>query len=157
MKIELWVVGKTNFAYLDEGIGLYTRRLSHYLKFSVTIIADQKNVTNIDNQLLKKLEGNAILKKITADDFLILLDERGNEMTSEALAKWLERQLQSQQKRLIFLIGGAFGFSDEVYARANMQWSLSKLTFSHQMIRLFAVEQIYRAMTILRNEPYHNS
>ena len=157
MKIELLMVGKTSFSYLEEGILMYSKRLTHYLSFSTTVIPDQKNVTNINAEQLKKLEGATILKKILADDYLVLLDEQGKSWSSVEFSKWIEKKLQSQQKRIIFLIGGAYGFSEDVYSRANEQWSLSKLTFSHQMIRLFAVEQIYRAMTIIKNEPYHNS
>ncbi len=157
MKIELLMVGKTSFSYLEEGILMYSKRLTHYLTFSMTVIPDQKNVTNINAEQLKKLEGAAILKKIHTDDYLVLLDEQGKSWSSIEFSKWIEKKLQSQQKRIVFLIGGAYGFSEDVYSRANEQWSLSKLTFSHQMIRLFAVEQIYRAMTIIKNEPYHNS
>lgn len=155
MKIELWAIGKTNEKYLEEGIAIFEKRLKNYLPFSFQILPDVKQKT-ADGIQLKKKEGEAVLSKLNPDDFLVLLDEKGREFTSVELAQWMEKRLASSQRRLIFLIGGAFGFSPELYARCNEKLALSKLTFSHQMVRLFFLEQLYRAMTILKNEPYHN-
>ncbi len=156
MKVEFWVIGKTNTSYLKEGILVYEKRLKHYLSYSSTIIPDIKNPKNYSPTQLKKKEGESVLDKVKKEDYLVLLDENGKHFSSEAFAKFMEQQFNQSKKRLIFLVGGAFGFSDEVYARANQKIALSKMTFSHQMVRLFFVEQLYRAMTILKNEPYHN-
>jgi 23S rRNA (pseudouridine1915-N3)-methyltransferase len=155
VKIELWAIGKTSEKYLEEGIAIFDKRLKNYLPFAWIILPDVKLKTT-DGNLLKKEEGKLILSKLQADDYLILLDENGKQLTSMELAQWTERRLASSGRRLVFLVGGAFGFAPEVYARAQEQLSLSKMTFSHQMVRLFFIEQLYRAMTILRNEPYHN-
>ncbi|MBX2892370.1 MAG: 23S rRNA (pseudouridine(1915)-N(3))-methyltransferase RlmH [Saprospiraceae bacterium] len=155
MKVELWAIGKTSEKYLETGIEIFEKRLKNYLPFSWTILPDVKLKTTNGAQL-KQEEGKMALAKINPDDYLVLLDERGQELGSVQLARWLERRLAASHRRLIFLIGGAFGFSPEVYARANEQLSLSKMTFNHLMARLFFLEQLYRAMTILRNEPYHN-
>lgn len=155
MKVELWAIGKTSEKYLETGIEIFEKRLKNYLPFSWTILPDVKLKTTNGAQL-KQEEGKMVLAKINPDDYLVLLDERGQELSSVQLARWLERRLAASHRRLIFLIGGAFGFSPEVYARANEQLSLSKMTFNHLMARLFFLEQLYRAMTILRNEPYHN-
>lgn len=155
MKIELWVIGKTSETYLETGIRVFEKRLKNYLPFALHVLPDIRLKTT-DGAKIKQEEGKMLLAKINPDDYLVLLDERGQEFTSVELSRWLERRLIASNRRLIFLIGGAFGFSPEVYARANEQLALSKLTFSHQMARLFVVEQLYRAMTILKNEPYHN-
>ncbi len=155
MKIELWAIGKTNEKYLEAGIEIFEKRLKNYLPFTFYILPDVKQKTT-DGAQLKKKESEIILSKLAPEDFLVLLDEQGREYTSTALAHWLERRLATSQRKMVFLIGGAFGFSPEIYARANEQLALSKLTFSHQMVRLFFLEQLYRAMTILKNEPYHN-
>jgi len=155
VKVELWAIGKTSEKYLEEGIGIFEKRLKNYLPFSWVILPDVKLKTT-DGALLKKEEGKLILSKLQSDDFLVLLDENGKQLTSMELAQWMERRLASSGRRLVFLVGGAFGFAPEVYARAQEQLSLSKMTFSHQMVRLFFLEQLYRAMTILKNEPYHN-
>lgn len=157
MKAALWWVGDTSFSYIKEGQDIYTKRLKHFLPFETQLIPDVKNAKSRTQEQLKKKEGEAILKKLDKGDCLLLLDERGKEFSSVKFAKYLENQLQMSHKRIIFLIGGAYGFSDEVYARANGKISLSKMTFSHQMVRVFALEQIYRAMTILRNMPYHHA
>jgi 23S rRNA (pseudouridine1915-N3)-methyltransferase len=157
MKAALWWVGDTSFSYIKEGQDIYTKRLKHFLPFETQLIPDIKNAKNMNQEQLKKKEGAAILKKLDKGDCLLLLDERGKELSSVKFAQYLENQLQMSHKRIIFLIGGAYGFSDEVYARANGKISLSKMTFSHQMVRVFALEQIYRAMTILRNMPYHHA
>ena len=157
MKIEFWVIGKTSFAYLTEGMQLYEKRITRYLPFDSFVIPDIKNAKNLSQEELKKKEGQLILKKIEKNDLLILLDEKGKTFTSIKFSKWLEQQLQYSARRMIFVVGGAYGFSDEVYARANGKISLSDMTFSHQMIRLFFLEQLYRALTITKNEPYHHS
>lgn len=155
MKIELWVIGKTAFKYLDEGIAVYEKRLKHYTSFDLVVIPDIKNPP-LSIEALKTKEGELILNKLTKDDFFILLDENGKHNTSIDFSKFIEQQQMNATKRIVFQIGGAYGFSDAVYARANQKLSLSKMTFSHQMIRLFFVEQLYRAFTILKGEKYHN-
>ena len=155
MKIELWLVGKTTFKYLDEGISIYEKRLQHYTSFELVVLPDIRNVP-LSTETLKIKEGELILSKIQKEDVLILLDENGKNLSSVELSKFIENQQLSATKRVIFQIGGAFGFSEAVYNRANVKLSLSKMTFSHQMIRLLFVEQLYRAFTILRGEKYHN-
>jgi len=155
MKIELWAIGKTSEPYLETGLDIFEKRLKNYLPFSWTVLQDVK-VKTTDAAILKKEEGKIILAKLKPEDHLVLLDENGRQYTSVELSNWMERRLSDSRKRLVLLIGGAFGFAPEVYARANEQLSLSKMTFSHQMVRLFLMEQLYRSMTILRNEPYHN-
>jgi 23S rRNA (pseudouridine1915-N3)-methyltransferase len=157
MKVELWAIGKTNERYLEEGMALYEKRLKHYLPFQWMVIPDIKGAGSLSAQQVKAKEGESILSKLKDDDLLILLDERGRSLSSEGFATYLDKKLQQSQRRLIFLIGGAYGFSDALYERAKDQLSLSSMTFSHQMVRLFFMEQLYRAMTILRNEPYHNA
>lgn len=155
MKVEFWAIGKTSEKYLETGIGIFEKRLKNYLPFSFLALPDVKLKTT-DSVRLKHEEGKMLLSRIAPDDYIVLLDERGKEITSVELAAWLEKKLSSPVRKLVFICGGAFGFSPEVYARANEQLALSKLTFSHQMVRLFFLEQVYRAMTILKNEPYHN-
>ena len=155
MKIELWAIGKTAEPYLAMGLEIFEKRLQHYLPFQTVVLPDVKTKT-ADAALLKKEEGKMLLHKLAPDDYLVLLDEQGRQYTSVGLAQWLEHRLTASNRKMVFLIGGAFGFSPDVYARANEQIALSQLTFSHQMIRLFFLEQLYRAMTILRNEPYHH-
>lgn len=157
MKVEFWVIGKTNESYLRQGIELYVKRLSHYLPFKMIVIPDVKTSKGTKPVQLKAKEGEAILQKLKSEDLLILLDEKGKSFNSVDFAQYLDQLLMRPGRRLIFLVGGAFGFSEALYERAQGKLSLSKMTFSHQMIRLFFVEQLYRAMTILRNEPYHNS
>ena len=156
MKIEFWVIGKTSEKYLETGIEMFERRLRHYLPFSLAVLPDVKGKF-ADPEQLKRREGDMLLSRLSPDDWLVLLDEQGQDFTSVGLAQWLERKLAGSARRMVFVVGDAFGFSPEVYARAQERISLSRLTFSHQMVRLFFVEQLYRAMTILRNEPYHNA
>ena len=156
MKVELWMVGKTSFPYLQEGINIYEKRLKHYLTYKSFIISDVKNAKHLNQTQIKQKEGILIEKYLEKGDFLVLLDERGKRYTSPLFAKFLEKQLEMSHKRIIFLIGGAYGFSESIYQRANSKLSLSDMTFSHQMVRLFATEQLYRAMTILKGEPYHH-
>lgn len=156
MKVEFWVIGNTSFPYLKEGTAIYEKRLKHYIPFEYTVIPDIKNAKNLSKEQLKQKEGDQILKKLDKGDWLILLDERGKSYSSMKFAKHMDGLLQQSYKRLIFLVGGAYGFSDAVYQRSNGKLSLSPMTFSHQMVRLFVLEQLYRAMTILRNQPYHH-
>lgn len=156
MKLELKVVGKTAFSYLDEGISIYEKRLRRYCDFKMTIIPDIKNAKNLTKAQIKKKEGELILKKIEPNHFVILLDDKGKMYSSLEFSNYLEQKLLPAGRNVIFIIGGAYGFSEEVYQRANTKLSLSKMTFSHQMVRLFFVEQLYRAYSILNNEPYHH-
>lgn len=156
MKTELWVIGKTSEKYLEAGINLYLKRMRYYLPFKMEVLPDIRKAGSLNPVQLKVREGETVLSKLRPEDRLVLLDERGRQFTSEGFAEYMQRQLQGYYRRLIFLIGGARGFSDALYQRADDRLALSKMTFSHQMIRLFFLEQVYRAMTILRNEPYHN-
>jgi 23S rRNA (pseudouridine1915-N3)-methyltransferase len=156
MKVEFWVTGKTAFAYIDEGVAIYEKRLKNYLNFQIVVFQDIKNAKSLTAELLKQKECEQQLAKMSKDDFVVLMDERGKHWTSIEFANFMEQKMQQSVKRIIFVVGGAFGFSEAMYERANQQLSLSKMTFSHQMIRLFFVEQLYRAMTITRGEPYHN-
>jgi len=156
MKIELWWVGNTAERYLKEGMEVYKKRIKHYLPFEVTTIADVKNAAKMSENQLKEKEGELIFKRLKQGDRLILLDERGKTYTSLKFAAHNEKILQYSHHRIVFLIGGAYGFSDAIYKRADERWSLSSMTFSHQMVRLFTLEQIYRALTILNNQPYHH-
>ncbi|MEM7103791.1 MAG: 23S rRNA (pseudouridine(1915)-N(3))-methyltransferase RlmH [Bacteroidota bacterium] len=156
MKVELWQVGKTSFDYLKSGTDLYEKRIKNYLPFEVVTIPDIKNAKNLSVDLLKEKEGKEILKKLQPGDFLILLDEKGKSFGSVRFSAQLEKWLQLSNKRLVFLIGGAYGVSKDIFSRAQIKLSLSEMTFSHQMVRLFLIEQLYRALTIMRNEPYHH-
>lgn len=156
MKTELWLTGKTIFPYLEEGVGIYEKRLGYYLSFQSVVLPEVKNGGSLPPEQLKRKEAEVVLSRLKNEDFLVLLDERGKQFTSLEFATFLEQKLQQSHKRLIFLVGGAWGFSDEIHQRAAFKLSLSKMTFSHQMVRLFFLEQLYRAMTILRGESYHN-
>ena len=156
MKVECWFIGKTADRYLREGIDKYAQRLPHYLPFEQVVLPDIKNAGKLSPELLKQKEAELVLARLKPQDGLYILDEKGKQLTSEELAQWVDQQLQGFHRRLIFLVGGAFGFDEAIYQRANGKLSLSKMTFSHQMVRLFWLEQLYRAMTILKNEPYHN-
>lgn len=149
-------VGRTSTGFVIEGISEYSSRLKHYIPFSIQEIKDVKVSSGTGPDRQKQLEGEAVLSKIGLSDMLVLLDERGREYTSMQFAAYLEKLQVSGRKRVIFLIGGPYGFSDKVYERADAKISLSKMTFNHEMVRLFFVEQIYRGMTILRGEPYHH-
>ena len=156
MNIKLIAVGKTDNSALQELITTYEKRLSYYIKFELQLLPDIKNSKSLSEEQQKAKEGELILGNVALSHHLILLDERGKEFTSVAFADELQKKMNAGIKQLTFVIGGPYGFSKEVYDRANGKLSLSKLTFSHQMIRLFFVEQLYRAFTILRNEPYHH-
>ena len=156
MKINLFLIGKTDFSFLREGISIYEKRLKHYISFEIKIIPNLKNIKKLSTEQQKEKEGELILKQLKNTDVLILLDEKGKDFTSIAFSKFIENKMITGIKNLNFVIGGAYGFSKAVYQRANYKISLSKMTFSHQMIRLIFIEQIYRSMTILKNEPYHH-
>jgi 23S rRNA (pseudouridine1915-N3)-methyltransferase len=157
MKVKLIVIGKTDSKYLIEGIAEYQKRLKHYLPTDFIVIPDIKNTKNLSEDQQKKKEGELILGQIQQGDFVVLLDENGKQYSSVEFSKFIEKQMVAGLKNMIFVIGGPYGFSDEVYNRANFKLSLSKLTFSHQMVRLIFWEQLYRAMTILKGEPYHHN
>lgn len=155
MKIHLFMIGSTNDPRLQSLIEEYRQRLTHYVPFELVVIPDIKNAKSLSQDQLKAAEGEALLPRLTPSMDVILLDEHGREFRSVDYADYLQKKMSSG-KDLALVIGGAYGFSPAVYARANGKLSLSQMTFSHQMIRLMAIEQIYRAMTILRNEPYHH-
>ncbi len=156
MTIKLLTIGKTDDHALQTLIDTYSNRLVHYNRFELEIIPDLKNTKNLSVDQQKTSEGKLILDKLNPSDFVVLLDENGKQFSSEDFSGYIQKRLNSGMKQLIFIIGGPYGFSEEVYSRANGKLSLSKMTFSHQMVRLFFVEQLYRAFTILRNEPYHH-
>ena len=156
MQITLLAIGKTDNRHLQELMDDYTKRLSHYVKFSIEIIPDIKNAKNLSEAQQKEAEGIEILKRIQTSDALVLLDEKGKQHTSVNFANFLQKKMNSGLKNLVFVIGGPYGFSEAVYAKAQGKISLSLMTFSHQMVRLFFIEQLYRGFTILRNEPYHH-
>lgn len=156
MKICLLVIGKTDATYIIDAVKEYAGRVNHYLQFEMQTIPDIKNAKNLTLEQQKEKEGEIILKSLQAGDYLVLLDEQGKEFTSVQFANYIEKKTHTVSKRLVFVIGGPYGFSASVYHKALEKISLSKMTFSHQMIRLFFVEQLYRAMTILNNEPYHH-
>lgn len=156
MKIKLLVVGKTKDSSLIQLIEDYVKRLSHYTNFEFQIIPDLKKVKNLSKPEIKEKEGTIILNQLENSDWVVVLDEKGKEYTSMQFSSFLQKKMNAGHKQLIFIIGGPYGFSDALYKRANEKLSFSKMTFSHQMIRLFAVEQIYRGFTILKDEPYHH-
>ncbi|MCM5664071.1 23S rRNA (pseudouridine(1915)-N(3))-methyltransferase RlmH [Galbibacter mesophilus] len=156
MNIKLIAVGKTDDKDLVTLIDNYVKRLGFYVNFDFEILPDIKNVKNLSETQQKEKEGELILKKLNPTDVLILLDENGKQFSSEGFSDYLQKHMNSGVKQLIFVIGGPYGFSDGVYQKSRGKLSLSKMTFSHQMIRLFFVEQLYRGFTILRNEPYHH-
>jgi 23S rRNA (pseudouridine1915-N3)-methyltransferase len=154
--IKLIVVGKTDNQAIITLIEEYSKRLNFYIKFELEIIPDLKNTKSLSEVLQKEKEGELILKNIVPSDDLVLLDERGKSFSSVEFSEYLQKKMNSGLKQLVFVIGGPYGFSDTVYARANGKLSISKMTFSHQMIRPFFIEQLYRGFTILKNEPYHH-
>ena len=156
MKITLLTVGKTDRDWVRQGLDIYVSRLKHYIPFTLTEIPELKNVSALSKEQIKVKEGELILKSVRPTDDLILLDEHGKEYSSVQLAKILQDKISYECKDIIFVIGGAYGFSDAVYARANSKLSLSKMTFSHQMVRTIFAEQLYRAFTIMKGEPYHH-
>ncbi|MFD1316481.1 23S rRNA (pseudouridine(1915)-N(3))-methyltransferase RlmH [Namhaeicola litoreus] len=156
MKIKLLVIGKTDSKEMQSLIEIYQDRLKHYAKFELQVIPDLKKAKNLSEIQQKEKEGELILKEIQSTDELVLLDENGKTFHSVGFSEFLQKKMNSGIKQLVFVVGGPYGFSETVYQKAKGKISLSKMTFSHQMIRLFVVEQIYRAFTILNNEPYHH-
>ncbi len=156
MKILFLVIGKTDERYLEEGIQKYIKRLEHYVSFEMKVIPDIKNRKNLSEEQQKKLEGELILSNVNVSDELVLLDENGKTFSSVSFSQWIDRQQNIGNKRIIFVVGGPYGFSKEVYEKSKAKISLSEMTFSHQMIRLIFVEQLYRAFTIIKGEPYHH-
>lgn len=156
MNIELIVVGKTTHKYLEICIAEYVSRMCHYTRFSMSVIPELKNAKNLRTEQIKEQEADLILARLQPQDRIVLLDESGSMYGSVEFAGWMQRSINRGTRRLIFVVGGAYGFSDRVYDRAHERMSLSRMTFSHQMIRLLFVEQLYRCFTILSNEPYHH-
>lgn len=156
MNIELIVVGKTDSKEVAHIVDEYKGRIGFYTRFGITVIPDVKNTRSMSEAQQKRVEGEAILKLIQTSDYVALLDEKGLQPTSEEYADWLQKRMASGCKRVVFVIGGPYGFSEEVYARANGKIALSKMTFSHQIVRAIFTEQLYRAFTIINNEPYHH-
>ena len=156
MKITLLTVGKTDKDWVKQGMDIYVSRLKHYIPFSITEIPELKNVSALSREQIKAKEGELILKNVKPADNLVLLDERGKEYSSVEFAKILQDKINYEGKDIVFVIGGAYGFSEDVYRRANSKMSLSRMTFSHQMVRAIFAEQLYRAFTIIKGEPYHH-
>jgi len=156
MQIKLLAIGKTDHSAIQTLLDEYIKRLNFYTKFEFEAIADPKNLKNLSQTLQKEKEGELILKRIASADELILLDENGKQFSSMDFSQYIQKKMNSGLKTLVFVIGGPYGFSESVYQRANGKISLSKMTFSHQMVRVFFTEQLYRAFTILKNEPYHH-
>ena len=156
MKILFVVIGKTDESYLETGIGKYIKRLEHYIPFEMKVIPDIKNRKTLTEEQQKKAEGDLILSQLNPGDDLILLDEKGKTFTSVMFSQWIEKQMNAGSKRIVFVVGGPYGFSKDVYDKAKFKISLSEMTFSHQMVRAIFVEQLYRAFTIMKGEPYHH-
>lgn len=156
MNIDLVVVGKTDSAEVDALVAMYARRINFYAKFSIIYIPDIRNTRKLSQSQQRTAEGEAILRQVGEGDFLVLLDERGDELRSVEFAAWLQKRMASGLRRLVLVIGGPYGFSEAVYARADGKLSLSRMTFSHQIVRAIFAEQLYRAFTIINNEPYHH-
>ena len=157
MKIQFWTVGKSHESYVKEGVELFTKRISNYYPVEWNIIPTPKNAGALPEAELKKKEGETVLHMLGKDDCLVLLDERGKQLSSEALATFIQARANEGLKNLVFLIGGAYGVSDAVVERSNYKWGLSTLVFPHQLVRLILAEQVYRACSINRNEKYHHS
>ena len=157
MRITFMLVGATDKKYLLEGIEDYRKRLIHYLPFEIKVIADIKDSKNLSADQQKEREGKAILDLVSTGDELVLLDVEGAEFSSSGLASWIEKRMLAGTRQLIFVVGGPYGFSEAVYKRADSKMSLSRLTFPHQLVRLLFIEQLYRAMTIIKGEPYHHA
>ncbi|MBQ5879514.1 MAG: 23S rRNA (pseudouridine(1915)-N(3))-methyltransferase RlmH [Alistipes sp.] len=156
MQIELIVVGKTDSKEVGALVEMYLKRINHYCRMAITTLPDIRNTKSLSTAQQSRSEGERILALVQESDFVVLLDERGAEHRSVEFAEWMGKRMSSGLKRLVFVIGGPYGFSEEVYRRANQQISLSRMTFSHQIVRAIFMEQIYRAFTILNNEPYHH-
>ncbi len=157
MKIVLIMVGKTDKEWIVKGFSEYVERIAHFAPFQAIVIPDVRNTRNMDTATQKEQEGEAILRQLQPGDDIILLDDKGEELTSEGMAVWLEKRMSRSSRRMVFIIGGPYGFSSQVYATAGGKLSLSRMTFSHQMVRVIFAEQLYRAFTILKGIPYHHS
>jgi 23S rRNA (pseudouridine1915-N3)-methyltransferase len=157
MKFQFWTVGKAHESFVKEGVELFTKRIANYYPVEWNIISGPKNAAALIEPDLKKKEGEIILTALQKDDYLVLLDERGKQLTSEGVAAFIQQRANDRTKNIIFLIGGAYGVSDAVIQRANFNWSLAQLVFPHQLVRLILAEQVYRACSINRNEKYHHS
>lgn len=156
MRIEFWSLGKDHEKYVKDGVDLFTKRLNNYYPALWKIIGSPKNAGSLPENILKQKEGELILTALSAGDYLVLLDEKGKQMTSPSFASFLEQRASQGSRKLIFLIGGAFGVSEDVMQKANLIWSLSPLVFPHQLVRMILAEQVYRACTISKNEKYHH-
>ena len=156
MEIELLTVGKSTIRFVEDGIAEYSKRLKHYIPYSIKSLPDVKNASKMDQAKQKEAEGEKILDAISNSDFIVLLDERGKQYSSIEFSAFLEKQMTSGRRKVVFVVGGPYGLSQPVYDRADSLLSLSKMTFNHEMVCLFFTEQVYRAMTILRGEPYHH-
>lgn len=156
MKVCLLVIGKTDAAYVREGIAEYEKRLKRYVPYEMKVLADVKNAKSMSETLQKEKEGVMLLEQLLPTDWVVLLDEKGKEYTSVGFSEFLAQKMLGGTKKLVFVIGGPYGFSEAIYRRANEKVSLSKMTFSHQMVRMIFTEQVYRAMTIMKGEPYHH-
>ena len=156
MKVVLLSVGKTDEDFYAQAMDIFRKRLSHYIPFDLEFISDVKNTKHLSEKEQKNLEGEALLNRIHQGDYIVLLDDKGNQYSSVEFSRFIEKKSHSVSKRLVFVVGGPYGFPDDVYRRANEKLSLSRMTFTHQMVRLVFVEQLYRAMTILNGEPYHH-
>ncbi len=156
MKLQFWSVGKPHETYVKEGIDLFTKRIANYYPVEWSIIPMPKNAGALSGADLKKKEGSSILQSLQKDDYLVLLDERGRQVSSELFAAMVQAKADAGIKNMVFLIGGAYGVSDEVFKRADYTWALSQLVFPHQLVRLILAEQVYRACSINRNEKYHH-
>lgn len=156
MKVQLVVIGKTTEKYLIQGENEYLKRLKHYLRIETKVIPDLKNTKKLSEEQQKQKEGELILNQLAETDYLVLLDENGKQYSSLEFSDFIEKKTLTGLKNLVFVVGGPYGFSKDLYARANAKMSLSKMTFSHQMVRMIFLEQLYRAMTIIRGEPYHH-
>ena len=157
MKINFWSVGKTHEPYVKEGIELFTKRITHYYPIEWKIFPNAKIVSSMNEEQIKKAEASALLSALQNDDVLVALDENGKQLNSIELANFIQQKANESTKNIIFLIGGAYGIHESVLKRCDFKWSLSKLVFPHQLVRLILAEQIYRACTIIRNEKYHHS
>lgn len=156
MDIELLTVGKTGIKFVGEGLEEYTKRLKRYIPYQIVSLPDVKKASSMTEQKQKEAEGEMILSRLQTSDYVVLLDEHGREYSSMEFSSFLQKQMLAGRKKLVFVVGGPYGFSQEVYDRSDSKLSLSRMTFNHEMVRLFFTEQVYRAMTILRGEPYHH-
>lgn len=156
MKLQLWSIGKINEPYVKRGVEDFTNRISNYFKVEWNIIAAPKNASVMSETEVKKKEGDLVWQRLHKEDWLVVLDERGKQLSSQGLAALIQARANESTKKLVFLIGGAFGVDDTIFKRANYKWSLSQLVFPHQLVRLILAEQVYRACTILKNEKYHH-